>query len=137
MTAPHFAADRLEYLVSPAGALRLATYEWHPRGPTPPGVSVSDARPRAVIVLAHGYGEHAGRHAARPIGELMRNGYLVAALDHRGHGRSDGPRATCERFDDFTDDYAALVGRTRARYPDAPTTPSGTRWGASSPCATP
>lgn len=120
MTAPHFAADRLEHLTSPAGDLRLATYEWHPRSPTPPGVPVPDACPRAVIVLAHGYGEHANRHAARPIGELVSNGYLVAALDHRGHGRSDGPRATCERFDDFTDDYAAFVRRTRARYPDAP-----------------
>lgn len=120
MTAPHFAADRLEHLTSPAGALRLATYEWRPRRGSLPDNANPRAYPRAVIVLAHGYGEHANRHAARPIGELVRNRCLVAALDHRGHGRSEGPRATCERFDDFTDDYAALVRRTRERYPDAP-----------------
>ncbi len=92
---------------------RLRTYEWHPRPPHDP------ARPRALVVLAYGYGEHANRHA-RPIAELVGSGYLVAALDHRGHGHSEGPRATCHRFDDFTEDFAALVHRTADRYPRAP-----------------
>lgn len=95
------------------GGTRLATYEWHAHPPYHSG------HPRALVVLAHGYGEHANRHA-RPIGELVAHGYAVTALDHRGHGRSQGPRATCDRFDDFTDDYAALMRRTRTRHPDAP-----------------
>ncbi len=104
-----------------AGGLRLVTYEWRP----------ADAgRPRAAVVLAHGYGEHADRHR-RPISALVSRGYLVAALDHRAHGRSDGlPRATCSRFDDYTDDYASLVSRTKGRYPDAPLFALGHSMGA-------
>lgn len=94
------------------GDTRLHTYEW---GAT----SGASASPRAVLVLAHGYSEHAGRYD-RLAGELASLGYATIALDHRGHGRSEGPRATCARFDDFTDDYASLVSWARARYPEVP-----------------
>lgn len=43
--------------------------------------------PRAVVQLAHGVGEHAGRYAA-VIESLVANGYSVYADDHRGHGRT-------------------------------------------------
>lgn len=43
--------------------------------------------PRAVIQLAHGYGEHAGRYA-RLIDALTDRGFTVYADDHRGHGRT-------------------------------------------------
>jgi alpha-beta hydrolase superfamily lysophospholipase len=48
--------------------------------------------PRALVLLAHGFGEHAGRydHVATA---LSAAGYLVIAPDHHGHGRSSGPRA--------------------------------------------
>lgn len=54
-------------------------------------------RPQKVLFIAHGIGEHAGRydHLARAFNE---DGVAVFALDHRGHGRSDGLRAY---FDDF------------------------------------
>jgi len=47
---------------------------------------------RAEVVLAHGAGEHSGRygHVAKA---LTEHGYSVWALDHRGHGHSDGPPA--------------------------------------------
>ena len=50
------------------------------------------AAPRAIVLLAHGFGEHAARYdhvAAR----LTAAGYLVIAPDHHGHGRSEGARA--------------------------------------------
>ena len=43
--------------------------------------------PRAVVQLAHGYGEHAGRYA-RLIDALTDRGFTVYADDHRGHGRT-------------------------------------------------
>ncbi|MFG6504009.1 alpha/beta fold hydrolase [Microbacterium sp. P05] len=44
-------------------------------------------RPRAVVQLLHGVGEHAGRY--RPlIDALVAEGYSVYADDHRGHGRT-------------------------------------------------
>lgn len=50
------------------------------------------ADPRAVVVLVHGFGEHSDRYdwvAER----FVEAGYAVYASDHRGHGRSQGPRA--------------------------------------------
>jgi acylglycerol lipase len=51
--------------------------------------------PRAAVVISHGGGEHSGRYA-HVAASLNQAGYAVWALDHRGHGRSGGPRM---RFD--------------------------------------
>ena len=82
--------------------------------------SVPDDRPAAaVIVLVHGLGEHSGRYdhvVARLIGE----GYAVYALDHRGHGRSDGPRAFIEDMADAVADVDTLVDRAVAAQSGVP-----------------
>ena len=44
-----------------------------------------DGEPKAVVQLAHGLGEHAGRYA-RFAQALTDAGYAVHANDHRGHG---------------------------------------------------
>ena len=45
------------------------------------------ARPRAVVQIAHGVGEHGVRY--EPLAQdLVRAGYTVYANDHRGHGRT-------------------------------------------------
>ncbi|PVW03867.1 lysophospholipase [Microbacterium sp. Gd 4-13] len=44
-------------------------------------------RPRAVVQLLHGVGEHAGRYGAL-VDSLVAEGYTVYADDHRGHGRT-------------------------------------------------
>ena len=60
-------------------------------GLTLPGrVWISD-RPRALIGLAHGLGEHSGRYAALA-GDLVHAGYSVAAVDWPGHGQAAGRR---------------------------------------------
>lgn len=64
--------------------------------------------PRAVVVIAHGVGEHSGRYghvAAR----LTAAGFAAYALDHRGHGRSSGPRAVIDRMDYAVTDVDSLV----------------------------
>lgn len=43
--------------------------------------------PKAVVQLAHGLGEHAGRYGAL-VAALNAAGYTVYANDHRGHGRT-------------------------------------------------
>jgi alpha-beta hydrolase superfamily lysophospholipase len=72
-----------------------------------------------VTLLVHGYGEHQGRYA-RLIAALTGQGFAVYTLDHRGHGRSAGPRANVARFDDFVDDLHRLDDRARAAHPGAP-----------------
>ena len=47
--------------------------------------------PRAVLVLAHGFGEHSGRYG-RMIDFLRARGVAVATYDLRGHGTAPGPR---------------------------------------------
>ncbi len=55
------------------------------------------AAPRAVIVVSHGLGEHSGRYEALAH-DFARAGMSTYALDHRGHGRSDGRRGHVRRF---------------------------------------
>jgi len=56
-----------------------------------PGRVWASDRPRAVIGLAHGLGEHSGRYAALA-GELVGAGFSVAAADCPGHGEAPGRR---------------------------------------------
>src|SRR6476659_6819153 len=54
----------------------------------------SAAQPRSIVLIAHGYGEHAGRYehvAQRLVDDLDA---AVYAPDHRGHGRTDGAPGT-------------------------------------------
>lgn len=62
---------------------RIHWQSWSPAG---------DQRIRATVVILHGYGEHLGRYEA-VAQALVRARFEVFALDHHGHGRSDGPRA--------------------------------------------
>lgn len=77
------------------------------------------ATPKAVVSLAHGYGEHVGRHC-HVIAALNARGYAVFGVDHRGHGASPGRRASTRRFDDYVDDFHVLVERARSRFPALP-----------------
>jgi len=93
---------------SGAGGRRIFWRAWTP-----------EATPTAVVVIAHGAGEHSGRYA-HVASRLVGAGYAVYALDHRGHGRSDGPRALIEHVDLTVSDLDGLVGRARAAHPGAP-----------------
>jgi alpha-beta hydrolase superfamily lysophospholipase len=67
-----------------------------------------DGEPRAVIGMAHGASEHSGRYAWT--GEqLAARGYALYAHDHRGHGRSGGPRAVIDRVDNLVADLGTLL----------------------------
>jgi alpha-beta hydrolase superfamily lysophospholipase len=90
------------------GGLDLYAQSWLP-----------DEHPRAVLVLSHGLGEHSGRYAALA-GELVSHGYGVYALDHRGHGRSPGPRANIQRFAHLVSDLCVFVGRCGRQHVDTP-----------------
>lgn len=73
----------------------------------------------AVVLLAHGGAEHSGRYgwvAER----LVARGYGVYAIDHRGHGRSGGPRAYVDRLANTATDLHQLTDLARERHPGAP-----------------
>lgn len=75
--------------------------------------------PAYVALLVHGYGEHSGRY--RYVAQrLVDDGAVVYALDHVGHGRSDGERVLIEDFEPVVDDVHRLEEVARAEYPWLP-----------------
>jgi alpha-beta hydrolase superfamily lysophospholipase len=91
-----------------ADGLTLFERAWLPEGEA-----------RAVVVIVHGYAEHSGRY--EHVGKaLTARGYAVEALDLRGHGRSEGDRATVRSFSRFLADLRRFIARVRARHPGLP-----------------
>ena len=74
-------------------------------------------KPRAILLLVHGLAEHSGRYL-NLVNELVPAGFLVCALDHRGHGLSEGRRCYVKRFDDYVEDLNTYVNIVRGAYPD-------------------
>ncbi len=68
-------------------------------------------QPRAVVVIAHGLGEH-GRRYTHVVDRLVAAGNRTVVPDHLGHGRSGGKRLRLRRFADFTDDLDRVIGET-------------------------
>ena len=79
-----------------------------------------DGPPKAVVVVAHGFGEHSGRYA-NVVDELVPRNYAVYAPDHRGHGRSGGTRALIDKFDYILNDLDVVFAYVSRDYPGAPT----------------
>jgi acylglycerol lipase len=74
---------------------------------------------RVLVLIAHGGAEHSGRYAW-VAEQLTAHGYAVYAIDHRGHGRSAGPRAYVDRLANTVADLHALSELARGRHPDTP-----------------
>jgi acylglycerol lipase len=95
---------RYGWLGSPVDGTRLYWQGWEPDEPA-----------RGAVIIVHGAAEHGGRYAY--VAErLVSHGYAGYALDHRGHGRSDGPRAMIERLDRLVDDLALFLTRVREEH---------------------
>jgi alpha-beta hydrolase superfamily lysophospholipase len=100
-----------------------ACYRWSPEG-----------QPRAVVVIAHGMGEHALRYG-RLAEALNRQGFEVYALDHRGHGQTAGDDALLGLlgdggWDGVIEDYVRLVEHARVERPGLPVVAFGHSMGS-------
>lgn len=78
-----------------------------------------DAAPDHVVLLAHGYGEHIGRYE-RVADALVASGGVVYAVDHVGHGKSNGERVVITDYDDVVSDFHILDETARREYPGLP-----------------
>jgi alpha-beta hydrolase superfamily lysophospholipase len=92
----------------------LFVYRWLPGAP-----------PKAVVQIAHGLAEHAGRYT-RLAKALTRAGYAVFAGDHRGHGRTARTAADLGFFGaqdgwhNCLNDLRHLNNHIAAEYPGVP-----------------
>jgi alpha-beta hydrolase superfamily lysophospholipase len=78
-----------------------------------------ESKPKAVIVLSHGFNSHSGYYlwAAE---QLLASGLAVYALDYRGRGKSDGERYYIDKFSEYQSDLDLMVKTARSREPGLP-----------------
>ena len=65
---------------------------------------------KAILLVVHGLGEHSGRYM-NVVNHFIPLGYAVYALDHIGHGKSEGEREMVDSFADFTDTLTIFYDR--------------------------
>jgi alpha-beta hydrolase superfamily lysophospholipase len=71
-----------------------------------------DKKPKAVLLVAHGLAEHSGRYK-NLVNYFVPKGYAVYALDHRGHGKSEGTRSYVDNFNDYLTDLKTFFDMVR------------------------
>ena len=81
--------------------------------------SWTPVKTKAVVVIVHGLGEHSGRYA-HVAEALTAVDCAVYAVDHRGHGKSGGPRVFVDRFANVVDDIDHVVELARREQPRKP-----------------
>lgn len=123
---PTFTASRSDRTFVDAHGVTIHYHVWAP------------GKPKAVVQIAHGLGEYAGRYEELAQA-LVRDGYAVYADDHRGHGLTGlgqydgdhsrlgrlgpgGMRATVESIHQFT-------GIIKKDHPGLPLAFLGQSWG--------
>jgi alpha-beta hydrolase superfamily lysophospholipase len=111
------AVTRSERSFDGVGGLRIVYDVWTP---VPAGRSEAtgglDGEPTGVVLICHGYAEHARRydHVAQRFADA---GLITYALDLRGHGRSGGKRVYLKDISEYTADFHHLVGIAAAAHP--------------------
>jgi len=88
--------------------LQLFARSWQP-----------EAKPRAVICLIHGMGEHSGRYT-HVADQLTQTGYTLLSFDLRGHGQSQGPRGHTPSYEALLNDINSLLNEADKNFPELP-----------------
>lgn len=97
-----------EGLFTGAGNLPVFYQYWAP-----------ETAPKALLLLVHGAGEHSGRYL--PLARYFtRHGYAVAALDHPGHGKSEGHYGHVDRFEELVATLDIFQRKVTAEFPQVP-----------------
>lgn len=78
-----------------------------------------DGEARAVILIVHGLAEHSNRYM-NLVNHFVPLGYAVYALDHPGHGKSEGQRVYVKHFEDYTETLKVFYDLVRREIPDKP-----------------
>ncbi|MFC4402569.1 alpha/beta hydrolase [Gracilibacillus xinjiangensis] len=77
------------------------------------------SKPKAVIIIIHGAGEHSGKY--RPFSEqCMKQDIAVVGFDLRGFGQSEGARGHINTFQEYIDDLHKLMEWVSTRFDGLP-----------------
>lgn len=94
-----------ESIIRSHDGLDLRYREWTPAG-----------KPKGVIILVHGLGEHGGRYGI--LSEyLVSDGYALTTCDLRGHGLSQGQHGHTESYEVLLKDVAQLILQSNEQFP--------------------
>ena len=78
-----------------------------------------EVTPVAVLLVAHGAGEHSARY--RSLAQFFTgHNFVVAALDHNGHGYSEGVPGHVDSFADYLDDLSVFHRQISAQFTGVP-----------------
>ncbi|MBN1658870.1 MAG: lysophospholipase [Anaerolineae bacterium] len=100
--------DHQEGTFKSRDGVELYYQRWRPEG-----------RPRAVLPVVHGFGEHSGRYR-NVVNWFVPRGYAVYSFDLRGMGRSPGVRGHVESFAEYRSDVRAFLDLVKEAEPDRP-----------------
>ncbi|HEX2968491.1 MAG TPA: alpha/beta hydrolase [Bacteroidales bacterium] len=75
--------------------------------------------PKGLILLVHGIGEHVHRYTGWAE-RFTNEGFVFAALDLPGHGRSDGARGKVKRYSDLYEMIDILLRTVRRTFSEIP-----------------
>jgi len=81
--------------------------------------SWESAKPKAVIAIVHGIGEHGFRYD-NWAKMFVDKGFSVYTVDYRGHGRAEGKRGFVNSFDDLLNDVDAYLKHVSDKHPSVP-----------------
>jgi acylglycerol lipase len=90
------------------------------RATTLPGRVWCAERPRALVAILHGLGEHSGRYAALASDIVTRARCTVVALDLQGHGEAPGPRGDIPSWELVRDRVIPAMFTATRGLPDQP-----------------
>lgn len=121
-------AQHSAFYITNSRGQRLFVQLWRPLPPSDtshpnplvrlffPGRHRRVTRERAIVHVLHGLNDHSNKYAdvAR---EWVRAGYIVAAHDSHGHGRSDGLRAHTSSMQHYVDDARYAMDEAVGKLP--------------------
>ena len=82
-------------------------------------VQKAKRKPKAVMVIIHGFGEHAGRYL-HMMEHMASKGISTLALDLEGHGTETPRQGVCRSYDILHADVSLALSESAVRFPDIP-----------------
>lgn len=101
-----------ESFIENSRGMKIFTQSWHPAENLTP--------PRGLVAVVHGFTGESGWLVQLTAIGIAKQGFCVYALDHQGHGFSDGLRAHIPDIGPVVDDCIHCFDSARARHPSLP-----------------